>query len=67
MGTLLSKVLECSIFGDLLAAAKAIELLWLPRCEAVSLEGGVGGRLLLELGQRIRAGAALRPTEERHV
>jgi hypothetical protein len=52
---LLSEVLESRIFGQALLGAEAVEL-WVPAGEAVALEGGVRGGLLLELGEGVGAG-----------
>jgi hypothetical protein len=53
--TLLGEVLERCIFGQALLGAEAVEL-WVAAREAVALEGGVGGGLLLELGEGVGAG-----------
>jgi hypothetical protein len=62
---LLGEVLESGIFGQALLGAEAVEL-WVSACEAVTLEGGVGGGLLLELCEGVGAGRAFWAAEEGH-
>jgi hypothetical protein len=62
---LLGKVLEGRIFGQALLGAEAVEL-WVPAREAVTLEGGVGGGLFLELCEGVGAGGAFGAAEEGH-